>query len=462
MTATRPPQRRILAAPEPLRATRALTPGDADAPLGPFAFAFASIYITIAIVLAGPAYPFAPYVWTLTLAFPVGALLLAPRSQSRRVVLDGPLLVLIAWVGMSVLWSHNPEFGLFSVRRDLPLWISVSLMGSLLPREQVLAAIKRGIVIAIGITVFALAFVAETRQDESESIYLDDVPGWHGYFVHKNILAPFLIFALVLVLNFEHDRFRRAGSFAVLAVLLIGSDSATGMSAALIVAALAVWFRFFHRSGVGRRSTAFVVSSVALFLVAVMGAAASLSVLTNAAGKDLTFSGRTYIWSAVIKAIQERPLFGYGIGGVFWDETSEITRSIWRDVGFHIPHSHNGTLDVWLNYGFIGLVLFVVVFVTGVAKGVRLLRRRPRTAEFLLTLLAAQMLMGLSENVFLGAWVVYMGLARGIAQRELNDLARQESHDALHGPGGPRHESPSSLDLLATNVATSNTDRHRL
>ena len=443
MTATRSPSRRILAAPDPQRARQALTPGDAEVPLGPFAFGFASIYITIAIVLAGPAYSFEPYVWTLTLAFPFGALILAPRSQTRRVVVDGPLLMLIAWITLSILWTFDEEFGLFSIRRDVPLWISASLMASLLPKEAVLAAIKRGAAIAVGVTIVGLAFFPETRQDESEGIYLDDVPGWHGFFIHKNVMAPFLIFAIVLVLNFEHDRTRRAVSLAVMAILLVGSDSATGWSAALFVAALFVWFRFLHRTGVGRRSTAYVVSSMAVALVGVMGAAASLSVLTNAAGKDLTFSGRTFIWNGVLNAIQERPILGYGVGGVFWDQSSEITRSIWRDVGFHIPHSHSGTLDVWLNYGLVGVVLFGILYISGVAKGIRLFRRRPQTAEWLLTLLAVQLLMGLSENVFLGAWIVYIGLARGIAQRELNDLAREDSEAALEAVRSERRRSPA-------------------
>ncbi len=440
MTATRPSPRRILTAPEPQRAKQALTPGQADVPLGPFAYAFASIYITIAVILAGPAYSMEPYVWTLTLAFPVGALLLAPRGHSRRVVFDGPLVALIAWIGMSVLWTFNEEFGLFSIRRDLPLWFFASLMGSFLPKQDVIAAIKRGVIIAIVLTIIALIFVPESRLNASSGIYVDDVPGWHGYFVHKNVLSPFLVFALVLTLHFESERVRRAIYLAVLAVLLIGSDSATGISAALFVGALYVWFRFLHRSGTGRRSTAYVVSSISVGLVGLMGAAASLSILTSAAGKDLTFSGRTFIWSGVINAIQERPLLGYGVGGVFWDEQSEINRSIWRDIGFHVPHSHSGTLDVWINYGLIGLVLFAIVFVTGVSKGIRLLHRSPRMGEWLLTLLAAQFLMGLSENVFLGAWIVYMGLARGIAQRELNDITREDSEEALDAVMSSRSE----------------------
>ncbi len=280
MTATRPSPRRILTAPEPQRAKQALTPGQADVPLGPFAYAFASIYITIAVILAGPAYSMEPYVWTLTLAFPVGALLLAPRGHSRRVVFDGPLVALIAWIGMSVLWTFNEEFGLFSIRRDLPLWFFASLMGSFLPKQDVIAAIKRGVIIAIVLTIIALIFVPESRLNASSGIYVDDVPGWHGYFVHKNVLSPFLVFALVLTLHFESERVRRAIYLAVLAVLLIGSDSATGISAALFVGALYVWFRFLHRSGTGRRSTAYVVSSISVGLVGLMGAAASLSILT--------------------------------------------------------------------------------------------------------------------------------------------------------------------------------------
>lgn len=456
MTAPRPSPRRILTAPEAQRAKQALTPGDAEVPLGPFAYAFASIYITIAVVLAGPAYPFEPYVWTLTLAFPVGALILAPRAHSRRVVFDGPLMALITWFGMSVLWSFDQEFGLFLVRRDLPLWVCASLMASLLPKQDVLAAIKRGIVIAVGITMVALTLFPETRQDESTGIYLDDVPGWHGFFIHKNVLAPFLIFAIVLVLHFERDRVWRAVSLAVMAVLLIGSDSATGMSAAIFLGAMFVWFRFLHRSDHGRRSTAYVVSSMALAVVGLMGAAASLSVLTNAAGKDLTFSGRTFIWGGVINAIQDRPFVGYGVGGVFNDASSDITRSVWRDIGFHVPHSHSGALDVWLNFGLVGLALFAVVFVTGVAKGVRLIRLRPETGEWLLTLLAAQLLMGLSENVFMGAWIVYMGLARGIAQRELNDIARDDAEAALDDVSQARSElaaASSPSDAALTEVS---------
>jgi O-antigen ligase len=428
----------LLSAPPDKRSSMALTPGMSSAPLGPFAAAFASIYLTIAFVIAAPAVSLEPFVWTLALGLPIGALLLAPRDQVRRVVLDGPLLLLIAWIALSILWSYNKEFGTFLVRRDIPLWITASLMASLLPKEQAIAAIRRGLTIAITINIGALIFVPATRLHASDGIYLDDYPGWHGYFIHKNVFAPYLIFALVFVLMFERDALRRAISLGVISVLLVGSNSATGVSAALFVGALYWWFRFFHR-GEGRRSTAFVVSSMSVGIIGLMGAAASLSTLTSAYGKDLTFSGRTYIWSGVINAIEERPLTGYGIAGVFRDINSEITRSIWRDVGFHIPHAHSGTLDIWLSYGLIGVALFGLVLVSSFAKGIRLVRVSPQMGEWILILVAAQFLMSLSENVFLGEWIVYMGVVRALVQREINENARRdvvhENRTAVR-PGG--------------------------
>jgi len=427
------------------RETRSPQPDDAVDPLGPLSLALASFYLSLAFVMAAPVMPMPPFIWTITLAFPAGALLLAPRSQLKRVVFDGPVLTMAAWIGMSVLWTHNPDFGVFSVRRDLPLILSVSLIASLVPKDVAIRAIKRGLTVGIGITVFALITDAATRSHAADGIYITAYPGWHGYFIHKNALAPYLIFALITTLIFEKEAVRRGVTLAVIAVLLVGSDSATGLSAAIFIGVMWLWFRSFHRSN-GRWTTAYVISSVAVATCALMVAVGSLSVLASAYGKDLTFSGRTFIWTAVLNAIQERPWVGYGVGGVFWDRESQITRSIWRDVGFSIPHSHSGALDVWLNFGAVGLLFFIAIFFTTAIKGLKLIRRSPDLGEWVLLILGAQFLMGLSENVFLGSWLVYIAIVRGIAQRELNTIDRSAGRrESDSGDRSDETESPNSV-----------------
>lgn len=414
----------------PVRSVRpgvfALPTTEAEEELGPFATAFGSIYLVLAFVLAAPAYPLEPWAWTLALGLPIGAFLLAPKVHLKRIIFDGPVIVLGAWIILSLLWTRDPEFGTFNVRRDMPLLLTVSMTASLLPKKAVIRAVRIGLAVGIGLTVIGLLVDPATRSHASDGIYIEDYPGWHGYFIHKNVLAPYLIFAMITTLMFEKNAIRRGLLLAIIAVLMVGSDSATGMSAAIFVIAGWVWFRLYHRSD-GRWSSAYVLASISAGLCALMGAIASLSQLTSAYGKDLTFSGRTYIWSAVLNAISDEPWVGYGVGGVFWDARSTITRSIWRDIGFSVPHSHNGALDVWLNFGLIGLMLFALVFITTTSMGIRLVRRSPAIGEWVLLLVAAQFLMGLSENVFLGGWLTYMAIVRGVAQRELNTFARDDA-----------------------------------
>ncbi len=421
-------------------------------PFGPFALGFGSLYITISFFLAAPVMPLEPRWATLTLAFAMGSLLLIPREHMRRMVVDGPVMLMAFWIAITALWSVNPSFAVFQVRRDLPVVIAVSLLAGALPSDVTIRAIRRAIWIAMGITAFALLIDPETRSHAADGIYADPYPGWHGWFIHKNTMAPYMVMGLITTLMFDKEPLRRGLTLAGLAVLLIGSDSATGLSAGMFVVALWVWFRLFHRSG-GRWSTGYVVASTAVALCGLMGAIASLSALTSAYGKDLTFSGRTFIWSAVLSAIEKRPFTGQGLGSVFWIPNS-ITREIWRDVGFKIPHSHSGTLDVVLNFGLIGLVLFTVMFLSSIAMGIRLLRISPVVAEWFLILLAAQFLMGLSENVFLGSWLVYMAAARGVVQRRTRDGDPEPESKPAAKPGGLQHSNLPELTAGSGSSAT--------
>lgn len=168
------------------------------------------------------------------------------------------------------------------------------------------------------------------------------------------------------------------------------------------------------------------MSSMLVGLVLFMGAMASLATIVQAYGKNLTFSGRTFIWTASLNAAADAPMLGYGRAGVFWRPANEVTRQIWRDVGFVVPHAHNGVIDVLLAYGLVGVGLVIVMLVTNFTKGLALVRRSPRIGEWVITIAAAQLLMGFSENVFQGHFFLYILVLRGIAQRALNDLDENE------------------------------------
>ncbi len=415
------------ARPSP-RLTREVTVGNA-AELGPFAGGLAGTYLVFAFMLAAPVYPMEPFVWTLVLPFAFGALLLTPADRLRRMVIDGPALIVIAYTAISFAWTLNQPQALFEIRRDLPLLVMVSLLASLLKPLDAIAYIRRAMFAMLAITTFGLILFPETRDHARSGLYVDDLPGWHGFFIHKNIMAPFLIFTLATVMITMPASRKRTFSIVWILVLIAGSDSATGLTAAMLVVALRFWFRAFHVSG-ERWKAGYIMSSVLVGVVLLLGALASLATIVQAYGKDLTFSGRTFIWTASLNAAADAPFLGYGRAGVFWRPANEVTRQIWRDVGFVVPHAHNGAIDVILAYGVIGLGLIAVVLVTNFAKGATLIRRSPMIGEWVITISAAQLLMGFSENVFQGHFFLYLLVMRAIAQRTINDLDQPQPIEA--------------------------------
>jgi exopolysaccharide production protein ExoQ len=108
-----------------------------------------------------------------------------------------------------------------------------------------------------------------------------------------------------------------------------------------------------------------VGSLLILGFAVVMAATHFVVVGLEALGRDLTFTGRTTIWTHAIHAGMEHSMLGAGFRA-FWtpEGASYVYARLWAVVG----NGHNGYLDVWLELGFVGLGMFVVMFLTGLSR----------------------------------------------------------------------------------------------
>ena len=97
---------------------------------------------------------------------------------------------------------------------------------------------------------------------------------------------------------------------------------------------------------------AVVIIGVVLILQATLDL---VSMFVGLMGRDLTFTGRTDIWSAVLK-MDINPLFGVGFYS-FWSE--ERMRQISEGYNGLINEAHNGYLETYLNSGLIGVALLL-------------------------------------------------------------------------------------------------------
>ncbi|MEM7339168.1 MAG: O-antigen ligase family protein [Actinomycetota bacterium] len=417
--------------------------------LGPIASFGARSYLFVAMVFAFGVTGFEVFPGPTPLALLVGVagvLVLAPKHVLMRLPVSPLVLTLVAWTAASVWWTDSPPGTAFAMMRLLPILLGVMVVAGVAAIDDVVAALLWAIRVSVVATLAVLALVPETRIHIDPSGQAPPLDGWHGWFAHKNIMTPYLVFGLLTVLTFDRTVVVRWSTLALIGVLLVGSDSVTGISSALLAVSIWVWLQLYRHLDL-RNSSVFVVSSVSVAVFALASLVATLSTLTSASGRDLTFTGRTFIWQATFDAIVERPVLGYGLGGVLFDDpVSPRTAEIWRAIGFEVPHAHNGLLDLALQLGVVGCVLFVLLFGATMLGGVAMIREQPTVGAWIVSVLVVQLYMSLSEDVFLGnGWLPVLVLFRVLQlrssgvdwqpDRELSDRVRARVGRGSSGAG---------------------------
>jgi O-antigen ligase len=95
-------------------------------------------------------------------------------------------------------------------------------------------------------------------------------------------------------------------------------------------------------------------------------------------GRDDTFSGRTSLWTgAIAVAKATHPLLGAGYRAFWTDAGAGGVREYVLDWARLPTHAHNGYLDVWLDLGVPGVLLFAVFIVVTVFRLARRVLREP-------------------------------------------------------------------------------------
>ena len=74
-------------------------------------------------------------------------------------------------------------------------------------------------------------------------------------------------------------------------------------------------------------------------------------------GRDETFTGRDVLWANAFKEAIKTPLLGKGFGS-FWTEDKGL--KLVR--GWNPNQGHNSFLDLWLDIGILGIILFFICF----------------------------------------------------------------------------------------------------
>lgn len=330
----------------------------------------------------------------------VGVLLFGPRRALGRVIVPGGILVYVAWMLASYTWSAFPASYFTSTAPDLAPIVNVVAFAGLLPIKRFARALITTGWVAIGLILVAVVVRPGLVWN------FDGVQGLRGSFIHKNVMAACLIVTAAAALCWGR-RVDRWGLGVLTFLILVAGRSTTGQATFVLIVLLWIllnehdWMRRTFRSSVG-------TIAVASFILLVATSMLLAGPLVQLTGKDLTFSGRTEIWHGAVAAIGKRPWVGYGWGGAFVDLSREPALSINERIGFVVFHTHNSALEFMIRLGIVGFVLYLVLLVTTMSRGLR--RLDEPIGRFTVLLGFLLLTFGFSEiTPVIGVWVGLVG-----------------------------------------------------
>lgn len=143
---------------------------------------------------------------------------------------------------------------------------------------------------------------------------------------------------------------------AVATLTLLLTRSATiwvALLVVLVVLAFAIWAR---RTGQEHRLPVYVTMAgvaAAGIAVAVFARGFAFSLL----GKSADLTGRADTWQKVWELIEQKPWFGWGWVS-YWPAWAAPFKGLDTKAGIAVMSAHNAWLDVWLQLGIVGVLVF--------------------------------------------------------------------------------------------------------
>ncbi len=350
--------------------------------------------------------PFDRLVFLLLLG--VGCAILATRRVPWRRLIRNNLWIFVFFVflGISAAWSDYP---FVSFKRWVKEVGSVVMILIVLtedkPIEAFRALLARCTYVLVPLNVLLVKYYPDIGRYYNRWTYQ---PYFGGVTMDKNLLGMTLcVWGVSLCWIFLELRDEKAmtrgktemlGFFPLMPAsfwLLFKSQSSTALACTILGCGILLAVRLpvvrtrLHRIGV--YSFATVLLMVLLQMIFNLG-----ELFTGILGRDLTLTGRTDIWQAVLNE-PINPLLGTGYYS-FWlgDRVERVSANFY----YQLNEAHNGYLETYLNNGLIGLFLLVILLVSAARQTWKQLTLGSNYGALRLAFLVTSVIYGMTEAVF--------------------------------------------------------------
>lgn len=313
-----------------------------------------------------------------------------------RAALSAPInlaiLGFILWIGVSAATATVQRYARYDAMRHLGgVLVYVGALYGLSARRQLNKAVW--LIAAVGSLSAIAAFLNATE---------DDVQRISGAFHNQQLLAGFLcvLFPLVLVASQqEKEAWPKIGLQVAVVIIgagiLVTQNRSAWLGAGVgLVVVVCLYFLYGRESGAGLQRAQVIMPLLIISLIVglFVGMSRMSGSLSARAGtlsqlqRDDSFQWRLGMWSKALRMLRDRPVTGWGVGSyplqqALYDHPAvkgRTQRQIAASGASLAENAHNTFLQLAAETGVPGLLLYLSVWVSFVATGVRALRRLRR------------------------------------------------------------------------------------
>lgn len=280
--------------------------------------------------------------------------LLTERIKVRRYLVG---LIFMVFVGITVLWGPKKFEAIKVYINFLGPCCYFILLFCISTKNRIIKILKTYCDVIVFANIIALIFLPKVG-------YMGSVPAEHvvrGIHLSRSTMIIYLNFCIFIYLYYiktslvcYKDKINITIMLILNIILILLSKSSTGIvTIALFIPLLAI---------VKYKSLSKFLIKTSIIIGILLPVIKLTSPFLNRMiktffGKTLTFSGRTYIWNYALDKLASNPLLGNGFNSTPYLLENKII-PIYERVA---SHTHNGFLELFLQSGFIGLLLGVII-----------------------------------------------------------------------------------------------------
>jgi exopolysaccharide production protein ExoQ len=355
----------------------------------------------------------------------IGLIILALRKEKtgRSLSAITPVLIYSIYCLLSVTWSPVPVPSFKRWIKDLGDVVMVLII---MTDPQPVRALRR-LYFRVGSILFpfSIALIRYTRLGRAWNN--DGLLTNVGVTTDKNMLGVIVfVISLGILWNVrwlflnksEPGRNRRLFAEGVLLTfgvyLLSIAHSSTSLACFLLGSGLMLAT---YMGVIRRRPSRVYLAGLAVFVLGGLAiAVGGAGDVANALGRDASFSGRTVIWAALIPTVTN-PVMGTGFESYWNSPNQEMFADTLNSGGWYhaefLNEAHNGYLEVYLNLGWVGLSLMIVILTTGYSRACKAFRHDRELGSLTLAYIVTGMIYAITEAAFrtLGAMWMFILIA---------------------------------------------------